>query len=145
MSVNRVILLGRLGNSPELKYTNSGTAVCNFSLATSESYKKKDGTKEEKTEWSKIVVWGKVAENVNKYLSKGSLVFVEGKLETRAWEDKNGQKRYTTEIVASRIDFVGGRENKGENQKQPSKDAGVMNQNYTLEVDQSFTTDDLPF
>lgn len=144
MSVNKVLVLGRLGQNPELKYTPSGSAVCNFTVATSESYKKKDGTKEEKTEWHRIVSWGKTAENVNKFLSKGSVAFVEGKLETRSWEDKEGNKRYTTEIVASRVDFVGGRENKGENQKDPGQ-GKLLDQDYKLDTNPSFTADDIPF
>ncbi len=142
MSVNKVLVLGHLGQNPELKYTPSGSAVCNFTVATSESYKKKDGSKEEKTEWHRIVSWGKTAENVNKFLSKGSLAFVEGKLETRSWEDKNGQKRYTTEIVASRVDFVG---SKGQAKVEDKKQSNLLDQNYELNTDASFSTDDIPF
>ena len=104
MSVNKVIILGRLGQDPELKYTPSGAAVCNFSLATSESWNDKNsGQKQEKTEWHRIVVWGKLAELCNQYLSKGKQAFVEGKLETRSWEDKEGKKRFTTEIKATTV------------------------------------------
>ncbi|MCB9073486.1 MAG: single-stranded DNA-binding protein, partial [Bdellovibrionaceae bacterium] len=108
MSVNKVILMGRLGADPELKTLSSGQAVANFNLATNENWVDRDGQKQERTEWHRIVVWGKLAEICRQYLSKGRQVFVEGKLQTRAWEDQQGQKRYTTEIVASNIQFVGG-------------------------------------
>lgn len=110
MSVNKVILLGRLGQDPELKYTPSGSSVCNFSLATSENWKdKNNGQKQEKTEWHRIVVWGKLAELCHQYLTKGRQVYVEGKLQTRSWDDKtSGAKRYTTEILATAIQFIGG-------------------------------------
>ncbi len=109
MSVNKVILLGRLGQDPELKYTPSGAAVCNFSLATSESWSDKNsGQKQERTEWHRVVVWGKLAELCNQYLAKGRQAFVEGRLQTRSWEDQQGNKKYTTEIVASNVQFIGG-------------------------------------
>ena len=108
MSVNKVIVLGRLGQNPELKYTPSGAAVCNFSCATSESWTDRNGQKQEKTEWHRVVVWGKLAELCNQYLAKGRQVYVEGSLQTRSWEDKNGVKRYTTEINARTIQFLGG-------------------------------------
>ena len=101
MSVNKVLLLGRLGADPEVKYTPSGEAVCNFSVAT--SYDK------EHTEWHNIVVWKKQAEACGQYLGKGSQVFIEGYLRTRNWDDRDGNKRYRTEIVAQRVDFIGGR------------------------------------
>lgn len=98
-SVNKVILVGRLGKDPEVRFTNGGKAVANFSLATDESYKDNSGEKQKKTEWHNIVAWGNSVENfVQPYLHKGDLVYIEGKLQTRSWEDKEGQKRYTTEI-----------------------------------------------
>jgi single-strand DNA-binding protein len=98
-SVNKVILVGRLGKDPEVRYTGGGKAVANFSIATDESYKDASGEKQKKTEWHNIVVWGPAAENfVQPYLHKGDMVYIEGKLQTRSWEDKDGQKRYTTEI-----------------------------------------------
>ncbi len=101
MSVNKVILVGRLGRDPETRFTGGGTAVANFSLATDESYKDKSGEKQKRTEWHKVVVWGKLAEIVQKYVGKGTLLYVEGKLQTRSWDDKKGgEKKYTTEIVA---------------------------------------------
>lgn len=108
MSVNKVIIMGRLGADPELKTLGSGQAVANFNVATSENWVDRDGQKQERTEWHRIVVWGKLAEICRQYLSKGRQVFVEGKLQTRSWEDQQGQKRYTTEIVASNVQFIGG-------------------------------------
>ena len=104
--VNKVILVGNLGKDPELRHTPQGQAVANFPLATSESWSDKNGQKQERTEWHKVVVWGKPAENVAKYLSKGRKAYVEGRLQTRAWDDKDGQKRYTTEIVATTVQFL---------------------------------------
>lgn len=108
-SVNKVILLGNLGRDPELRYTPGGQAVANFTLATNERYTTKDGEKQERTEWHRIVAWGRTGEICAQYLSKGRSVFVEGRLQTREWEDKEGGKRRTTEIVANNVQFVGGR------------------------------------
>ncbi len=105
-SYNKVILIGRLGRDPELRYTPSGTPVVNFPLATSETYIDKDGNRQEKTEWHRIVVWAKQAESVANYLSKGRLVLVEGSLQTRKWTDNQGQDRYTKEIRAQRVVFL---------------------------------------
>lgn len=107
--VNKVILLGRLGQDPELKYTPSGVPVCKFSVATSESFTNKtSGEKTETTEWHNVVTWNKLAENCAKYLTKGRQAYVEGKLQTRSWDDKtSGQKRYATEIVANDVVFIG--------------------------------------
>ena len=107
-SVNKVILIGRLGKDPEMRFTPSGKAVTNFSMATSESWKDAAGERQEKTEWHKIQIWGPLAEIAAKYLSKGKQVYVEGRLQTREWEDQSGQKRYTTEIVASALTMLGG-------------------------------------
>ena len=108
-SVNRVILVGRLGRDPELRYIPSGQAVANFSIATNERWRDKDGTNQERTEWHRIVVWGKSAENCAQYLQKGRTVYVEGRLQTREWEDKEGVKRKTTEVVAQTVQFLDGR------------------------------------
>ena len=113
-SVNKVILIGNLGSDPEVKYTPSGTAVANFNIATNESWVTKDGKKEERTEWHKIVVWSKLAELCGEYLAKGRPVYLEGRLQTRDWNDKDGNKRYTTEIVAQTIQFLGGPGERGE-------------------------------
>lgn len=108
-SVNKVILIGNLGADPELRYTPNGNRpVCNLRIATSDSYKDKAGVKQERTEWHSITVWGDQAENCNKYLAKGRTVYVEGRLQTRQWDDKEGIKRYSTDIVADRVQFLGG-------------------------------------
>lgn len=106
-SVNKVIILGRLGQNPELKYIPSGQAVCQMSVATSESFKDRNDQMQERTEWHRIQVWGKMAENCAKYLQKGRQVYVEGRLQTRSWDDKEGKKQYITEIVASQVIFIG--------------------------------------
>ena len=109
MSVNKVILVGRLGRDPETRYTGGGQAVANFSVATDESYKDKNGERQKRTEWHKIVVWGKQAEIAQQYLRKGSLIFIEGRIQSREWQDKEGQKRTSFEIVASNFRMLGGR------------------------------------
>jgi len=108
MSLNKVMIIGRLGADPEMKTLSSGNSLTTFSLATSENWKDKDGQKQEKTEWHRIVVWGKLAEICGKFLAKGREAYIEGKLQTRSWEDQQGQKRYTTEIVAANVQFLGG-------------------------------------
>ena len=112
-SVNRVTIVGRLGRDPELRYTQSGTAVCSLSVATDESYTDRDGNKVDRTEWHRISCFQKQAENCANYLAKGSLVYVEGSLQTRKWQDQQGQDRYTTEIKADRVQFL---DRKGDNQ-----------------------------
>ena len=165
--VNKVILLGRLGQDPELKYTPSGAAVCNFSVATSESWADKSGQKQEKTEWHRVIVWGKLGELCNQYLAKGRQAFIEGSLQTRSWEGKDGSKRYTTEIVARNVQFVGGQaqpserassqpssggyeSNFGAPQGSSSQASGGQNQfgdnqSYNVSTETSFTADDIPF
>jgi single-strand DNA-binding protein len=107
-SVNKVILLGNLGRDPELRYTPGGQPVANFSIATSESWNKKDGSgREERTEWHRIVAWGRTAELCAQYLAKGRTVYIEGRLQTREWENKEGQKQRTTEVVANTVQFIG--------------------------------------
>jgi len=108
MSVNKVILVGRLGQNPEVRYTPSGAAVANFSVATNESWTDKSGQKQERTEWHKVVVWGKLAELCNQFLAKGRQVYLEGRLQTRQWQDKDGQTKFTTEIQAQAVQFLGG-------------------------------------
>src|SRR5260370_9212289 len=113
MSVNKVILVGRLGRDPETRYTGGGQAVANFSMATDESYKDKNGERQKRTEWHKIVVWGKQAEIAQQYLKKGSLIFVEGRIQSREWQDKEGQKRTSFEIVASNFPMLARRHDSG--------------------------------
>jgi single-strand DNA-binding protein len=109
MSVNKVILVGRLGRDPETRFTSGGQAVANFSVATDETYKDKSGERQKRTEWHKIVVWGKQAEIAQQYLKKGSLLFIEGRIQSREWQDKEGQKRTSFEIVATNFRMLGGR------------------------------------
>ena len=106
--VNKVILIGNLGRDPELRYTQSGQAVANFTLATTESWNKREGGREERTEWHRIVAWGRTAELCAQYLSKGRTVYIEGRLQTREWENREGQKQKTTEVVAVNVQFLGG-------------------------------------
>lgn len=112
-SVNKAILVGHLGADPEMRYTQSGAGVCELRVATNETWNDKAGQRQERTEWHRVVVWGKLAELCSKFLSKGRLVYVEGRLRTRSWDDKDGNKRYTTEIVANDVQFLGGREGGG--------------------------------
>lgn len=136
--VNKVILIGRLGKDPEVRYTPDGTMVTNFNMATDEQRKDKNGEKIQKTEWHKIVTWGKLAEICGNYLVKGKLVFVEGRIQTRSWEDKEGVKRYTTEIIASNMQML---DSKGQTKSgETSFDADTANAN-----DGSAPLDDVPF
>jgi single-strand DNA-binding protein len=109
MSVNKVILVGRLGRDPETRFTGGGQAVANFSVATDETFKDKNGERQKRTEWHKIVVWGKQAEIAQQYLKKGSLIFIEGRIQSREWQDKEGQKRTSFEIVATNFRMLGGK------------------------------------
>ena len=106
-SVNKVILLGNLGRDPEIRYTQNGTPVANFTMATSERWNDPSGEKRERTEWHRIVVWGKQAEIASEYLRKGRQVYIEGSLQTREWTDREGNKRYTTEVRAQRLQLLG--------------------------------------
>jgi single-strand DNA-binding protein len=114
MSVNKVILVGRLGRDPETRYTPSGQGVCNFSLATDESFKDRNGERQKRTEWHKVVLWGKLAEIAQQYLKKGSLVYIEGRIQSRQWDDKNtGQKRTAIDIVGNTMKMLGSRGESG--------------------------------
>ncbi len=113
MSVNKVILVGNLGKDPELRYTSGGTAVATFSLATSERYKDRSGEQQEKTEWHNIVAWRNLAEICGKYLHKGKQVYIEGRIQTRSYDDRDGNKRYITEIVADQMQMLGSRDDTG--------------------------------
>jgi single-strand DNA-binding protein len=106
--VNKVILIGNLGADPDMRYTPSGQGVCELRVATNESWNDKNGQRQERTEWHRIVIWGKRAEVCSKYLSKGRQVFVEGRIQTRTYDDKDGVKRYITEIIAQDVQFLGG-------------------------------------
>lgn len=156
MSLNRVFLLGRLGIDPELRYTPSQTAVCTLRLATSERRKSAEGEWAEHTEWHSVVTFGKTAENCSNFLQKGRQVFVEGRIQTRKWQDQEGKDRYSTEIIANTVQFVGGRGDTQENERsnyQPSSGAptsGSNNSNNSNNKPQigetiSFDDDDIPF
>lgn len=108
-SLNKVMLIGNLGKDPEVRYTTSGTAVASFSIATSEKFKSKNGEWEEKTEWHNITLWGRLAEIAGEYLAKGKTVYIEGRLQTRKWQDRDGRDRYTTEIVGDKMQMFGGK------------------------------------
>ena len=136
--VNKVILVGNLGKDPEVRYLEGGTAVANFTLATSETYKDKGGNRIEQTEWNNVLVWRRLAEIEEKYLRKGSMVYIEGKLRTRPWEDKDGVKRYTTEIIADNMTMLGGK--RDENTSTPTPPP-TPTQNIPSPKD----ADDLPF
>lgn len=138
MSKNLVILIGNMGKDPELKYTASGDAIATLSIATSEKYKKDDQWAES-TEWHNVVTFRKTAEYVGKYLKKGSKVYVEGKIKTRKWQDKNGQDRYTTEIICKELQSLGGREEHKQQSPQRSSELGINRSQ------DSFIDDDLPF
>ena len=118
-SLNKVLLIGNLGRDPESRYLPSGGAVCNFSIATTERYKDKSGQQQEKTEWLNIVIYNKLADIAGQYLRKGSSVYLEGKIQTRKWQDKNtGADRYTTEIVCDQMQMLGSRQEQGGSQEQ---------------------------
>lgn len=137
-SVNKVILIGNLGADPELRYTPAGRAVANFRMATTRQWNTKDGEKREETEWHRIVTWDKLAEICGEYLKKGSSVYIEGRLQTRSWEDQSGAKRWTTEIVAHEMRMLGSRH--GEEARESSSAPPPDDLPSTFEAD-----DDLPF
>jgi single-strand DNA-binding protein len=136
-SVNKVILVGNLGSDPEVRYTPSGRAVANFSLATTERFTNKEGEKEERTEWHKIVAWARLGEICGEYLTKGSQIYIEGRLQTRNWEDRDGNKRYTTEIVAQAMQMLGGSKKGGE--------VKSAEESHPSEEPVSIPDDDIPF
>jgi single-strand DNA-binding protein len=153
MSVNKAILVGRLGADPEVRNTPSGSSVAQFNIATSESWVDKTGQKQEKTEWHRIVVWGKLASVCGQYLKKGRLVYVEGKLQTRQWQDKENQTRYTTEVVANTVQFLGSKETQSDYRTEgstqentgfnPGLDTGANV--ASSKPDSVFNDDDIPF
>ncbi|WP_225072760.1 single-stranded DNA-binding protein [Desulfuromonas sp. CSMB_57] len=151
MSVNKVILVGNLGKDPELRYTASGTAVANFSLATTERYKDREGQTQEKTEWHNIVAWRQLAEICGKYLQKGKQVYIEGRIQTRSYDDKDGNKRYITEIVADQMQMLGrvGDENSGGGapRREPRQERPQQSrvQETTYEEPPFNPDDDIPF
>jgi len=135
--VNRVFLIGRLGRDPEIRHTTSGSAVANFSIATDERWTDSEGNRQTRTEWHNIVAWRKLAEICGQYLRKGRLVFIEGRIQTREWDDRDGNKRRTTEIVASNMQMLGGRGDADE----PSRPQDQQQNNMEIGI----TDDDIPF
>jgi single-strand DNA-binding protein len=131
--INKVIVIGNLGADPELRYTPGGQAVCDLRVATTEQWTDKGGERKEQTEWHRIVVWGKQAENCSQYLSKGRQVYVEGRLRTRQWE-KDGQKHYTTEIVAQTVQFLGGGRGEGAGRERPASDRPAARQGSGMDA-----------
>lgn len=142
-SVNKVILIGHLGRDPEMRFTKSGDGVCNFSIATSEKWKDKSGEKKEQTTWHRIVIWGKLAEIASEYLSKGKQVYIEGRLQTREWEDKEGVKHHTTEIVASNMTMLG-QAGSGSQSSSGGSQSSAGSQSSSGGQD-DFEDDDIPF
>ncbi len=138
--VNKVILIGNLGRDPEIRYTTSGQAVANFTLATTEAYTNKEGERQESTEWHRIVAWGRLAEICGEYLTKGRTVYIEGAIRTRSWEDKEGKTRWTTEIIARNMQMLGSgadRSDTSSSRQQAPDD---------FELDESVESDeDIPF
>lgn len=133
--VNKVILIGHLGKDPDIQTFDSGVKKASFSLATSEEYKDKDGNKVQQTEWHNIILWRGLAEVAEKYLAKGNQVYIEGKIKTRSWDDKDGNKRYTTEIVVDNMTMLGGRKQQNGESIEP----------VSPEIPETEGEDDLPF
>jgi single-strand DNA-binding protein len=150
-SLNKVMLIGRLGQDPEMRQTQGGVSVANMSIATDESYRSKDGEKVEKTEWHRVVAFGRVAELCGEYLCKGRQVYVEGSIETREWEDKDGNRRWTTEVKAFKVQFLGsGRSDSGgggpyNSGPAPKKDGGLPYGGAAPPAGGDFNDDDVPF
>lgn len=145
-SINKVILVGNLGKDPEVRYLESGVAVANFPIATSETYKDRNtGEKVSQTEWHNIVMWRGLAETAEKYLKKGSLVYIEGKLKTKTWDDQSGNKRYSTEIVADNLTMLGGRPDGGQNTNPSTESTATEAAKPAAAVETSTEDDDLPF
>jgi single-strand DNA-binding protein len=143
VSVNKAIIIGRLGADPEVRYTQGGQSVANFNLATDEVWTDKSGQRQEKVEWHKVVVWGRQAELCGEYLRKGREVYVEGRIETREWQDREGQRRFTTEIKAQNVRFLGGRNdgnydaNRSSNQSAPAAQGGYEQNQAPAQPDNS--------
>ncbi|MEX1062267.1 MAG: single-stranded DNA-binding protein [Balneolaceae bacterium] len=143
-SLNKAMVIGRLGQDPEVRYTQSNTAVATLNVATNERFKDRNGEFQERTEWHRVVAWGRLAEICQEYLKKGSQVYIEGPIQTREWEDKDGQKRYTTEIKALTMTMLDSRGGSGGGMQQSS---GSSQPAGTVDLDDSFDDmdDDLPF
>ena len=146
-SVNKVILVGNLGRDAELRYTPGGAAVATLNMATTEVWNDKSGQRQEKTEWHRVVLWGKTAESLNEYLTKGKQIYVEGRLQTRQWDDKDGNKRYTTEIRGDRVVLLGGGGGRGGggSYSQGGAERGGDFAGPSPEASAPLTVDDIPF
>src|SRR6186997_447322 len=146
-SVNKVILVGNLGRDCELRYTPGGAAVATLNMATTEVWNDKSGQRQEKTEWHRVVLWGKSAESLSEYLTKGKQIYVEGRLQTRQWDDKDGNKRYTTEIRGDKIVLLGGGGGGGGARQQTRGAAapGAGAEDQMGEPVSELTDDDIPF
>lgn len=145
-SLNKVMLIGNLGKDPEVRYTGSGQAVASFSLATSERFKnKQSGEWEEKTEWHRVTLWGKQAEVAGEYLARGKTVFIEGRLQTRKWTDRDGNEKYTTEIVGERMQMLGGKGDGGGGGGGRRSEAGGVADTTVSYDEPPFQDDDIPF
>jgi single-strand DNA-binding protein len=125
MAVNKVILIGNLGQNPEVRHSPNGSTICTLSIATNEAWTDKNGQKQEKTEWHRVVVFGKLAELCGQYLQKGRQAYIEGKLQTRSWQDKDNQTKYTTEVVAQTVQFLGGNAGAGAGRAQNDYNTGA--------------------
>ncbi len=150
--INKVILIGNLGADPDVRYTASGAAVSNINIATTETWRDKEsGEQQEKTEWHRVVFFGRLAEIVAEYLRKGSQIYIEGRLQTRKWQDKEGNDRYTTDIVANEMQMLGGRGGGGgggseyNQSSSPARSSGPAEKSGTRESENDFVDDDIPF
>jgi len=139
MGINKVILVGNVGKDPEVRHLDNGVAVASFTLATSETYRNKENQKVTNTEWHNIVIWRGLADVVEKYVKKGSSLYIEGKIKTRSWDDKEGNKRYTTEIVADNMQMLGAKQSNEESASAPENASTADIENISTEED------DLPF
>ena len=145
-TINKVILIGRAGKDPEMKYAPSGTAIANFTMATNERTKDKDGNFTDHTDWHRVVAFGRTAEVAGEYLTKGKLVYVEGRLQTRSWEDKEGQKRYTTEIVCNNMQLLGSKsDNDSRTDSAPENTEAAPDSTKEEVTTKAEEDDDLPF
>jgi single-strand DNA-binding protein len=145
MSVNKVILVGRLGRDPESRFTSSGQQVCNFTLATDESFKDRAGERQKRTEWHRIVVWGRLAEISQQYLKRGTLVYIEGRLQTRQWDDRSGNKRTTTEIIANGMKILSPRSESGAAAPSAEASPGAEIEETHAPGESPISDEDIPF
>jgi len=146
-TVNKVILIGRLGSDPELRYTPNGDAVANFRIATNRVWKDREGNQQERTEWHRIVAWRKLGERCGEYLKKGSHVYIEGRLETRSWEDKNGNRRFVTEIIANQMQMLEARGGVGATEEATASEEVFEEKQVqgVEEIKESESEDEIPF